>query len=135
MPIALTCRKFDNDSFLQSLKSRLIDRPLRSDTPNARKSPTYLLQIQLTDADQNFSWSSDGIVALQAVLPIFGCPAEPAPDRIDSHPGPVGRAVASYIACATGSIQIAIQSDATAPASSISFIPSKNLFAKLNLFA
>ena len=82
MPIALTCRKFDNDSFLQSLKSRLIDRPLRSDTPNARKSPTYLLQIQLTDADQNFSWSSDGIVALQAVLPIFGCPAEPAPTEL-----------------------------------------------------
>ncbi len=65
---------------------------------------TLYSQIQLTDADQNFNWSSDGIVALQAVLPIFRCPSEPAPDRIDSHPGPVGRAVASYIACATGSI-------------------------------
>ena len=61
-------------------------------------------QIELTDPDQEFNWSSDGIVALQTVVPLFRCPSEIAPDSIDSHPAPDNRAVASYIAVATGTI-------------------------------
>ena len=61
-------------------------------------------QIELTDPNQEFGWSSDGVAALQSVIPIFRCPSELAPDRINSQPAPDNRAVASYIGCATGTI-------------------------------
>lgn len=61
-------------------------------------------QIFVTDPDQDFNWSSDGLIALQATIPMFRCPSEPAPESIDSFPGPANRAVASYMACATGTI-------------------------------
>ena len=58
-------------------------------------------QIFLTDPLQEFEWASDGEEVLEALIPLFRCPVDPAPPFISS-PGIPERAVSSYTACASG---------------------------------